>query len=126
MAQKVNAIPTLDNQALNLTTFADIPGLSISTLNGSGWIQLTYSASLYNTYAGSNQASFQLVIDDIAQPDSTAKQNLGQAAFMTIGRSLAYKLGAGQHTIKLQGSAISADIIISLRRGNLILDEPGY
>jgi hypothetical protein len=126
MAQAVTVGPTIANQILAVGSYQDIPGLSITCLNGSGWIFLLYSFQLLNLYAGANPAFFQFSVDGAPHPNSGRGATLAQSGQANVNCCYAIKPGAGQHIYTVQGQTLNADMQIVLQNGSLILQEPGY
>jgi hypothetical protein len=126
MAQAVIARPTNANQELPTPTMADITGLTITILNGSGWIRATFSANLWNTHSADQNASFRMLIDGQPQPDATRMIRLATQTGGSMGWSELFKPGAGTHTYKIQGEADLGPFVILGRGASIIIEEPGY
>jgi hypothetical protein len=126
MAQAVKAVPSVSNQELASPNFTDIPGLSIIVLNGSGWIELSYTVALINGYAGIVYAIFQITIDGALLAETYRNTYLGQGAEAEISFSTIIKPGAGAHTYHLQGRSNHTAVKILELYANLIMREPGY
>jgi hypothetical protein len=126
MAQAVTVKPSANNQILGVAAWTDIPGMTITILNGSGWIEISYSACLQNQLAGANDGILRLTIDGIEKPDSTRQISYSATAYQSIAFTDIFKTGAGTHTYKLQGYAINADVRIPGRYAQLVVKEPGF
>jgi len=126
MAQAVQAVPASPNQDLPLSNYADIAGLSITILNGSGWIRATFSASINNQYAGTNVAQIQLLVDGIQQAHFYFYCKLLQGEGQIISRTALLKPGSGQHVYKLQGYSSQESAYIVSLAATFIIEEPGF
>jgi hypothetical protein len=126
MAQSVQVLPTSTNTPLTPAAFADIPGLSITVLNGSGWIRLSYSIDLFNTVAAPNDCGFRFKIDGQPILDTLRYTTVPTSGTGSIASFHLFKPGSGQHTYNIEAFCAQASILIPDIRAAFILDEPGY
>jgi hypothetical protein len=126
MAQAIQVIPTNESQPLNPGSFADIPGLSITILNGSGWIRATSNLCCHNLDPTTDYAACRITVDGAQIPNSQRGSHIPQNLEYTFGGTFLIKPGAGQHTYKLQGLAVLGTAYINLYLANFIIEEPGF
>lgn len=126
MAQLINTKPSAPNQDFTHPSYADVPGLSIVALNGSGWIILSYSMTLSSNYAGAQTAYVRILIDGEALADSERAVSFSQSFIMTHTVRIPTRPGAGQHVYKLQAKSQNATVTISDEQATFSIEEPGY
>jgi hypothetical protein len=126
MRQSAIVNPSEPNTAIATGSLTEIPGMVIRTLNGSGWVKLSYSIRIYNSGGSSIGAHFQLSRDDLLIPLTYRSFPVMSNARNSPSSRHIFIPGPGLHTYKLLAFASGAGVIIEGQEANLILEEPGY
>lgn len=126
MAQAVTARTAVPDQTLPVAGWADTTGLSISMLNGSGWIEISFEAQIFSSYAGNNMIDARLTIDGVEYPDTVRTLVLAQNEQRPLAFKLLTKPGAGQHLYRVQTTTSQSTAKVMLNQVQFCVQEPGY
>lgn len=115
-------------QPLSLPTnaLADLDGLSIQILTGSGILLVSYSLHAINTLNSLNSADIQFTLDGVPLSKTWRSWLFIANGWFTLASAHLIQPGAGKHIITLQGVAGAADIQISNITTEMIVHEPGF
>jgi hypothetical protein len=126
MAQAVQKINTVPNEAIGIGAYAPISGLSITILNGSGWIRLTGLCTFQNAAGATRDIHTMLFVDGSQIPDSYRRTTAADTFMINVKNTTLFKPGAGQHTYDLRALTSAGSVLVFATQGMLQLDEPGY
>jgi len=126
MAQAIIKNPSAINQTISEVQWTLIPGLTATILNGSGWINLDFSAEIYNNVAGPSWLRYRLTLDSVPIPSTERAKDMLQVERAPVNTRHMVKPGSGQHTYSVEGWCQNAGVRINDYRAALIIQEPGY